>query len=214
MFFNKTSPAFSYVGADALQVTSESAVISLFYKKINEFIDHKGKVVKLFDNSRAIKKVSSELKPVVLTVTKINPADLILKQELISAVDYFTVEFNKAYSVRKPAQAQNGFFVIKQKRYRLKQFVPYRFNYIKSQEGFKTTSLKFRDIPYFQSESFINQFEFEATRAYRLLKKERGEAEMFSSQLSRRLLRTRKTLVLPASVNLTLITNSYDVVHS
>lgn len=32
--------------------------------------------------------------------------------------------------------------------------------------------------------------------------------------LSRRLLRTKKTLVIPAHVNLTVITNSYDVVHS
>jgi hypothetical protein len=32
--------------------------------------------------------------------------------------------------------------------------------------------------------------------------------------LSKRLLRTKKILVLPAHVNLTLITNSYDVTHS
>lgn len=32
--------------------------------------------------------------------------------------------------------------------------------------------------------------------------------------LSRRLLRVRRTLVLPAHTNITIITNSYDVVHS
>jgi ribonuclease BN (tRNA processing enzyme) len=38
--------------------------------------------------------------------------------------------------------------------------------------------------------------------------------DVLEVQLSRRLLRTTKTLVLPAQVNMTLITNSYDVVHS
>ena len=32
--------------------------------------------------------------------------------------------------------------------------------------------------------------------------------------LARRILRTKRTLVLPAHINLTIITNSYDVVHS
>ena len=32
--------------------------------------------------------------------------------------------------------------------------------------------------------------------------------------LARRLLRTRRTLVLPTHVNIALITNSYDVVHA
>jgi len=39
-------------------------------------------------------------------------------------------------------------------------------------------------------------------------------SDILEVQMSRRLLRTNRTLVLPAQVNLTLITNSYDVVHS
>ena len=49
---------------------------------------------------------------------------------------------------------------------------------------------------------------------YQMMKKNKVKSEVFNAQLSRRLLRTRKTLVLPAHVNLTLVTNSYDVVHS
>lgn len=42
----------------------------------------------------------------------------------------------------------------------------------------------------------------------------RQRSELVPVNLARRLLRTKRTLVLPAHVNLTVITNSYDVVHS
>ena len=38
--------------------------------------------------------------------------------------------------------------------------------------------------------------------------------EIISINLSRRLLRTKRTLVLPVHLNLNIITNSYDVIHS
>jgi len=55
----------------------------------------------------------------------------------------------------------------------------------------------------------------EDTFNYRLSAKiNRHRSELVPVTLARRLLRTKRTLVLPAHVNLTLITNSYDVVHS
>ena len=53
-----------------------------------------------------------------------------------------------------------------------------------------------------------------STQQYRMIKKNRKRQEVFSVALNRRLLRTKKTLVVPAHVNITAITNSYDVVHS
>jgi len=50
---------------------------------------------------------------------------------------------------------------------------------------------------------------------YRISSKiNRHRSELVPVTLARRLLRTKRTLVLPAHVNLTVITNSYDVVHS
>lgn len=49
---------------------------------------------------------------------------------------------------------------------------------------------------------------------YRALKKNKTMSETTSNVLNRRLLRTKRTLVLPAHVNITIITNSYDVIHS
>lgn len=42
----------------------------------------------------------------------------------------------------------------------------------------------------------------------------RKRSELVPVTLARRLLRTKRTLVIPAHINLTVITNSYDVVHS
>lgn len=50
---------------------------------------------------------------------------------------------------------------------------------------------------------------------YRITNKiNKHRSELVPVTLARRLLRTKRTLVLPAHVNLTIITNSYDVVHS
>lgn len=49
---------------------------------------------------------------------------------------------------------------------------------------------------------------------YQGVKFNKQRSELVPVTLARRLLRTKRTLVLPAHVNLTVITNSYDVVHS
>ncbi len=49
---------------------------------------------------------------------------------------------------------------------------------------------------------------------YKAVKYNKHRAELVPVTLARRLLRTKRTLVLPAHTNLTVITNSYDVVHS
>lgn len=70
------------------------------------------------------------------------------------------------------------------------------------------------------AESDDNKFkvkskDIEDTFNYRVSAKiGRHRSELVPVTLARRLLRTKRTLVLPAHVNLTLITNSYDVVHS
>lgn len=46
------------------------------------------------------------------------------------------------------------------------------------------------------------------------VKYNRHRSELVPVTLARRLLRTKRTLVLPAHTNITVITNSYDVVHS
>ena len=52
------------------------------------------------------------------------------------------------------------------------------------------------------------------TRYYRMLRKNRVRSEKMPVSISKRLLRVKRTLVIPTHINITAITNSYDVVHS
>jgi len=54
----------------------------------------------------------------------------------------------------------------------------------------------------------------DATANYKFFKKGKIHNETIPVPLAKRILRTRRTLVLPAHVNITAITNSYDVVHA
>jgi hypothetical protein len=49
---------------------------------------------------------------------------------------------------------------------------------------------------------------------YKFLKKGKKHSDLIPVPLARRILRTKRTLILPAHINLTVITNSYDVVHA
>ena len=59
-----------------------------------------------------------------------------------------------------------------------------------------------------------NKQKFNKYFLYTAVKNNRYKNELISVTLARRLLRTKRTLILPVHINLTLITNSYDVVHS
>ena len=51
-------------------------------------------------------------------------------------------------------------------------------------------------------------------RKYKLFKLSKKKTDVNNLNINRRMLRTRRTLVLPAHVNLTAVTNSFDVIHS
>lgn len=100
----------------------------------------------------------------------------------------------------------NNYAVIKQKRYaRKKNILP---------ATILKNNKKYLIKPYLSKNSLINNTNLDLTIFYKLLKKNKSKLEVASVLLSKRLLRTKRTLVLPAHVNITAITNSYDVIHS
>ena len=64
-----------------------------------------------------------------------------------------------------------------------------------------------------KTDAFVSLLD-NAWNTHRSLKFNRHRGELVPVNLARRLLRTKRILVLPAHVNITLITNSGDVVHS
>jgi len=51
-------------------------------------------------------------------------------------------------------------------------------------------------------------------RRYKVFKVNKKKNEVNNLNINRRMLRTRRTLILPAHVNITAVTNSFDVIHS
>jgi heme/copper-type cytochrome/quinol oxidase subunit 2 len=112
----------------------------------------------------------------------------------------------------------NVYFSFKQKRYgvRKKFAIKKRFN--RNIQNASSTELaaphKQRLRVLVKNKYFDSINPKDATLYYKYIKKNKKYSDNIPVPLARRLLRTRRTLVLPAHVNLAVITNSYDVVHS
>lgn len=68
--------------------------------------------------------------------------------------------------------------------------------------------------PFLKDASIIEENYGSPTRQYRMVKKAKSRVDSTKVGNWNRLLRSRRILVLPAHVNITVITNSFDVVHS
>jgi len=131
-------------------------------------------------------------------------------------VELFRFRFfdGETTSKQKPTP-HSTFLTMKQKRYKRKKVVLPRTIFYKNQtSGERTKDMKYSAYPYLhQNKIILNNFDV-ATKQYRMFRKNKVRHELTNLVLSKRMLRTRRTLVLPAHVNLTAITNSYDVIHS
>jgi len=117
-------------------------------------------------------------------------------------------------SVKHKPVPHSTFLTMKQKRYKRRKNIPARVKYFKDAKGNNTKKVRCSANPYlFNNESIIQDFG-SPTKQYNLMKKNKTRYSNTSVVLSKRMLRTRRTLVLPAHVNITAVTNSYDVIHS
>jgi len=117
-------------------------------------------------------------------------------------------------TVKHKPVPHSTFLTMKQKRYKRRKNIPARVKYFKDSKGNNTKKVRWSANPYlFNNESIIQDFN-NPTKQYNLMKKNKTRYSNTSVVLSKRMLRTRRTLVLPAHVNITAVTNSYDVIHS
>lgn len=132
-----------------------------------------------------------------------------------SVIPLFRLRFSDNDSVvkAKPAPHSN-FLSMKQKKYKRRKVILPREKPVRNEVGKPLKALKYIGKPSLVDATLLLDNELDATRQYSDFKKKRKHNEMMSVISSRRLLRTKRTLVLPAHVNLTAITNSYDVIHS
>lgn len=117
-------------------------------------------------------------------------------------------------SIKHKPISNSTFLTMKQKRYKRRKTIPARVKFQKDIKGNNTKKVRWSANPYlFNNESIIQNFG-NPTKQYNFFKKNKMRYELTSVVLSKRMLRTRRTLVLPAHVNITAVTNSYDVIHS
>lgn len=100
---------------------------------------------------------------------------------------------NSSSFLQKPTSS-NFYLVVKQKRY-------------------APTSMSSNKFIMNQNQHLVSA-NFKASDKLFLAQQQSLRSEMTNVQANRRLLRTRRVLVLPAHTNITLITNSFDVMHS
>lgn len=129
--------------------------------------------------------------------------------------ELFNIQFNSGVSELKVKPMNDIFYyTIKQVKYRRRTNLPVYTKYEKNLDGSKSSKLMFKGRTVLLNNSIFTDYLNNAEDVYNLVKKNKVRNDLIPVTLARRIIRTRRTLVLPAHTNITLITNSFDVVHS
>ena len=130
-------------------------------------------------------------------------------------LDLFKVSFNSGKSELKVKPLNDVFFyTIKQNKYKRRTSIPISYKYERNFLNEKTNKISYQGRVTLLNNSLFNDYLGNSEDVYNLMKKNKKNNELIPVTLAKRMLRTKRTLVLPAHVNITIITNSFDVVHS
>ena len=125
---------------------------------------------------------------------------------------FLKLRFSDENSLLNHRTSSNAsYFTFKQKRYKRRTVIPI-FN--KSYKNVEGTNLIYKGNLNLKNNYSLENDTNNPTRYYRMLRKNRIRSEKMPVSISKRLLRVKRTLVIPTHINITAITNSYDVVHS
>lgn len=207
---------------DKLNVDYYKALIDTY----NEKKVHKGYNNSVLDNTiKFSSNVLDSIKVVPFTfikgtLNKHNVELLLNSTQPLKKNIFLTAKFFLNNGALEPKTKKGElFWGFKQKKYkRIQKFKFQSRNYYDSvthevlPSPVKNSALTLKSTlltPLNPNEEYNSAFDY-----HRSVKYNRHKGELVPVNLARRLLRTKRTLVLPAHVNITVITNSYDVVHS
>jgi len=187
-----------------LLVTNNSEEYSLFTNSNSSNSSHYE-----FDRMEEVEESLENLRtkisnfPIKLIKGTLNKHNLNLLTNLtnINKNILFSYRINNDNITEKIAQIEQ-FWGFRQKKYK------------KLRSFFFNQNYKFNNRSYTAISNFLNSENFSKYNLYNGVKNNKNKSETIPATLARRLLRTKRTLVLPAHINITLITSSYDVVHS
>ena len=168
----------------------------------------------LDDETRTIKRSAGKNTPIRLL--KCPNSDIFFKDSLVSnnnEIELLRLRFNdqKSTLANKPVRP-TIYLTFKQKRYNQRTSISKKTQLFFDKDTKKTQT--YSGNPFLKDMSIIEENFGNPTRQYRMVKKAKSRLDTTKVSTWNRLLRSRRVLVLPAHVNITVITNSFDVVHS
>jgi hypothetical protein len=143
------------------------------------------------------------------------PLNMIKNQKNLDFVELFRLRFNTEAKQAEPkVNPHQSQWIFKQKRYKRISAVKTKTRFYVDENGNLNKNIKFTYQPYVYKNRIVLNDEKNYYSHYQLFKKTKRRNEDIRLPFNKRLLRTKRIVVLPAHVNLTVITNSFDVVHS
>lgn len=177
-----------------------------FFEQSSEDIKYTSMITHsdLDENTRFLKR--SFGKNVPLRLVKYNISNVNTDDNL------FKLRFNDTESTLKHKNIPNTtYLTLKQKRYKRRKKILLYSKLFKDDSGVEK---EFSGKLFLKDNSILIDSSAEPIRQYRMVKKNKARNDLIPVVYSKRLLRVKRTLVIPAHVNITAITNSYDVCHS
>ena len=198
-FFFKNFYFFSKKQSNLLSSKFWNEILDFNYNNINRFTD-------FVENTRFVKRSYGNLSPIRIIKNTFSDS-------LNNDLQLFKFRFNSNnISLKNKVAPGNIYLTLKQKKYKIQKNIRLKTKSIHIDNS--SSKIKKNWTPRLIDNSIFDDNSENATQQYRLMKKNKKRQEVFSVALNRRLLRTKRTLVVPAHVNITAITNSYDIVHS
>lgn len=160
------------------------------------------------DSNRDIKTYMGKAAPLTLVKVPVNKISTISEESLY----LLKFRYNDTNSQLSPRTSTKvPYFAFKQQRYKARKLIP--------MVSKQFTDANYQDKVAKGNFTLNNTYSIETDlenpgRYYRMLRKNRIREEKMPVVVAKRLLRVKKTLVLPTHINITAVTNSYDVVHS
>jgi hypothetical protein len=194
------------------EVSLNSSVLNILDNKGTEVSN---RYVDYVESSRWLKRSNGLHQPIRIIKRPISSLDLNSNN---SNIIRFRFNDGLNLSQEKPISNSN-YFSFKQKRYTRKKVIKPvsslpNTDLLYNKKPNKDKISLYKAKPFLFNNSVIVDNFYDSTTQYKLIKKNKKRSEIIPVTLARRILRTKRTLVLPAHMNITVVTNSYDIVHS
>ena len=166
----------------------------------------------LDDETRLVKRNFGKITPI--RILKYPKGDFFFKDgSKYGNIDILKFRFGeqKPVAANKPIRP-TIYLTFKQKRYNQRNVIGKKTNMFFDKNLNKIQ--KYSGNPFLKNMSIIEENYGNPTKQYRMVKKAKSRLDTTRVAGWNRLLRSRRILVLPAHVNITVITNSFDIVHS